>query len=84
MYWILSESVYIEPIINTVEIHDWSASSLTKLISLFYYMTKSFLLINLYQLIFSFNQQVHHNRFINFLTKLQTNIIGIGDRPYAS
>ena len=47
-------------------------------------MTKSFPLINLYQLKFSSNQQVHHNRFINFRTILQTNIIGIGNKPYAS
>ena len=73
--------VWIE---STVEIHDWSSSFLTKLISYFYYMTKSFPLINLYQFKFSSNQQVHHNRYMNFRTKLQTNIIGIENKPYPS
>ena len=68
---------------NTEEIHDWSASSLTKLIS-----------YSLYDEIVSFNQFVSVHillqstgpslPFFNFLTKLQTNIIGIGNRPYAS
>ena len=47
-------------------------------------MTKSFPLINLYQFTFSSNQQIQHNRSINFRTKLQTNIIGMENKPYAS